>query len=185
MTRTMTLETQEAQLVALYRQAMLALDEEVALEASGEATSHDNQELFPRWLHVLLPAEHHLPRRDGTGLGKQWVRSEITSTVASASSSSPSALPFFSTAAPQGGLRMGLGGSGGGSSEGGSENGSPISVAEELKQMRASLAAIHQQLQQQAQAQAQVVVMAQSVEPPAPKRMATLPRAAPLVPVDM
>ena len=51
--------------------------------------------------------------------------------------------------------------------------------------MRASLAAIHQQLQQQAQAQAQVVVMAQSVEPPAPKRMATLPRAAPLVPVDM
>ena len=72
MTRTMTLESSEAKLVALFRQALLALDEEVALEASGEADGmRDDQGLYPRWLHVLLPAEHHLQGDLQAGAGLQ------------------------------------------------------------------------------------------------------------------
>ena len=56
MSRTMSLESKEARLVAKYRQCMLVLQQEVEEEAYGGSRSVDPH---PRWLHVLLPIEQH------------------------------------------------------------------------------------------------------------------------------
>ena len=62
MSRAMALESKEAKLVACYRQCVLVLEEEVEDEAH-ELRHHGanySRDLYPKWIHVLLPVEHSL-----------------------------------------------------------------------------------------------------------------------------
>ena len=76
MSRTMQLESKEANLVARYRQTNLVLDEEIEQEAATRSSREGglSRRLYARWLHVLLPAEYN---QEGEGTAGGGATSEF------------------------------------------------------------------------------------------------------------
>lgn len=145
----------------------------IAAEAGG-IVHGASQGLYPRWLHMLLPAERnlHQPTEGAAAAvgGKLVQAGARTHEARGGGGGGGTSFAEGSLAGEQGGGRGELG------AAGVHNDSQQLSVAEQLEQMRASLAAIQQALHAAPPPSSQA-----AATPAPPVRLAALPRAAALV----